>query len=114
MLLRNAVFRRQIAYHRVSSPQLFFHYLQQGIRGIEILEVMGDAAVKLPIIHLSASRTVGFPYITLGCVKAITVTKSSSSYWEGRPDAESLQRVYGISFPSQQALKDWKHIQVRY
>ncbi|EUB58347.1 Threonine--tRNA ligase, cytoplasmic [Echinococcus granulosus] len=46
-----------------------------------------------------------------GCIKAITVTKSSSSYWEGRADAESLQRVYGISFPSQQAMKDWKHLQ---
>ncbi|VDD84329.1 unnamed protein product, partial [Mesocestoides corti] len=46
-----------------------------------------------------------------GCIKSISVTKSSSSYWEGRADAESLQRVYGISFPTQQAMDEWKHLQ---
>ncbi|KAM3177229.1 Threonine--tRNA ligase 1, cytoplasmic, partial [Hymenolepis weldensis] len=46
-----------------------------------------------------------------GCIKAISVTKSSSSYWQGKSDAESLQRVYGISFPSQQAMKEWKKLQ---
>ncbi|KAM7536520.1 hypothetical protein Aperf_G00000081188 [Anoplocephala perfoliata] len=46
-----------------------------------------------------------------GCIKSIMVTKSSASYWEGRADAESLQRIYGISFPSQQAMKEWKHLQ---
>ncbi|KAL7056904.1 hypothetical protein AAHC03_019216 [Spirometra sp. Aus1] len=46
-----------------------------------------------------------------GCVKSIAVTKSSASYWEGNAEAETLQRIYGISFPSQQAMKDWKHFQ---
>nr|CDS31553.1 Threonyl tRNA synthetase C [Hymenolepis microstoma] len=46
-----------------------------------------------------------------GCIKAISVTKSSCSYWEGKTDAEPLQRVYGISFPSQQAMKEWKQFQ---
>ncbi|KAA3672769.1 threonyl-tRNA synthetase [Paragonimus westermani] len=46
-----------------------------------------------------------------GCVKAMTVTKSSSAYWEGRADAETLQRVYGISFPDPKRLKEWRHLQ---
>ncbi|CAH8509524.1 unnamed protein product [Dicrocoelium dendriticum] len=46
-----------------------------------------------------------------GCVKAMMVTKSSSAYWEGQADAESLQRVYGISFPDPKRLKEWKHFQ---
>nr|CAH8823128.1 unnamed protein product [Trichobilharzia regenti] len=46
-----------------------------------------------------------------GCIKALTVTKSSCSYWEGRVDAEALQRVYGISFPDPKRLKEWKHMQ---
>ncbi|CAI2722716.1 unnamed protein product [Schistosoma spindalis] len=46
-----------------------------------------------------------------GCIKALSVTKCSSSYWEGRTDAETLQRVYGISFPDPKRLKEWKHIQ---
>lgn len=28
-----------------------------------------------------------------------SVFQNSSTYWEGKADAESLQRVYGISFP---------------
>jgi len=46
-----------------------------------------------------------------GKVKAMTVTKHSSAYWEGKSDAESLQRVYGISFPDTKQLKEWKAFQ---
>ncbi|XP_045584757.2 threonine--tRNA ligase 1, cytoplasmic isoform X2 [Procambarus clarkii] len=46
-----------------------------------------------------------------GKVKAFAVTKNSSSYWEGNSEAESLQRVYGISFPDPKQLKEWKHFQ---
>ncbi|CAL8083338.1 unnamed protein product [Calicophoron daubneyi] len=46
-----------------------------------------------------------------GCVKAMAVTKCSSAYWEGRSDAESLQRVYGVAFPDPKRLKEWKHLQ---
>ena len=41
----------------------------------------------------------------------MSVVKSSASYWEGRQEAESLQRVYGISFPDNKALTAWKKIQ---
>ncbi|GBP35773.1 Threonine--tRNA ligase, cytoplasmic [Eumeta japonica] len=46
-----------------------------------------------------------------GKVKAFKVTKNSSSYWEGRADAETLQRVYGVSFPDPKQLKEWEIIQ---
>ncbi|GFR74288.1 threonine--tRNA ligase, cytoplasmic [Elysia marginata] len=46
-----------------------------------------------------------------GKVKALSVTKNSSTYWEGKADAESLQRIYGISFPDPKQLKEWKHFQ---
>ncbi len=48
-----------------------------------------------------------------GKIKSFAVTKSSSSYWEGNAEAESLQRVYGISFPDPKQMKEWKHFQVR-
>ena len=41
----------------------------------------------------------------------MAVTKSSSAYWEGKADAESLQRVYGISFPDNKLMKEWKLFQ---
>lgn len=46
-----------------------------------------------------------------GKVKAIKVTKNSSTYWEGNANAESLQRVYGISFPDTKQLKEWEKFQ---
>jgi len=46
-----------------------------------------------------------------GKIKAFAITKNSSSYWEGKADAESLQRIYGISFPDSKQLKEWKHFQ---
>nr|CAH7720880.1 unnamed protein product [Callosobruchus chinensis] len=46
-----------------------------------------------------------------GKIKALKVTKSSSTYWEGKADAETLQRVYGISFPDPKQLKEWQHMQ---
>lgn len=46
-----------------------------------------------------------------GKVKAIKITKNSSTYWEGNANAESLQRVYGISFPDTKQLKEWEKFQ---
>ncbi|XP_059479608.1 threonine--tRNA ligase 1, cytoplasmic isoform X1 [Neocloeon triangulifer] len=46
-----------------------------------------------------------------GKVKALKVTKNSASYWEGKADKESLQRIYGISFPDNKQLKEWEKFQ---
>lgn len=46
-----------------------------------------------------------------GKIKAMKVTKNSSTYWEGKADKESLQRVYGISFPDNKQLKEWEKFQ---
>ena len=46
-----------------------------------------------------------------GRVKAYAVTKNSSSYFEGNAENAVLQRVYGISFPQEKLLKEWKEIQ---
>jgi len=46
-----------------------------------------------------------------GKIKAFKLTKNSSSYWEGDSNKESLQRIYGISFPDSKQLKEWEHFQ---
>ncbi|KAH1264376.1 Threonine--tRNA ligase, mitochondrial 1 [Glycine max] len=35
--------------------------------------------------------------------------RASSAYWRGDKDRESLQRVYGISYPDQKSLKEYLH-----
>lgn len=37
--------------------------------------------------------------------------QNSSTYWEGRSDMETLQRIYGISFPDSKMLKEWERVQ---
>ncbi|XP_074651905.1 threonine--tRNA ligase 1, cytoplasmic-like [Tubulanus polymorphus] len=46
-----------------------------------------------------------------GKVKSFSITKNSATYWEGKSDAESLQRIYGISFPDAKQMKEWKKFQ---
>jgi len=43
-----------------------------------------------------------------GRVKAFSVMKNSSAYWLGSADNDSLQRIYGVSFPSAKELKQHK------
>lgn len=42
-------------------------------------------------------------------VKAFKVLRTSAAYWRGDPSRESLVRVYGISFPTMQELKEHLH-----
>ena len=44
-------------------------------------------------------------------IKAFKVTKNSSSYWLSKAENDSLQRVYGITFPSKKEMDEWVHIQ---
>ncbi|KAK5648503.1 hypothetical protein RI129_003395 [Pyrocoelia pectoralis] len=46
-----------------------------------------------------------------GKVKAFKLTKNSSTYWEGNSDSETLQRIYGISFPDTKLLQEWEQFQ---
>lgn len=41
-------------------------------------------------------------------VKAFTCLEASSAYWLGNKDRESLQRVYGISYPDKKRLEDYR------
>ena len=42
-----------------------------------------------------------------GKVKAIKLTSMSSAYWRGDAKNQSLQRIYGISFPKQSELEEY-------
>ncbi|KAG8958477.1 threonyl-tRNA synthetase [Tulasnella sp. 419] len=43
-----------------------------------------------------------------GKIKAFMVTKSSASYWLNDASQDSLQRIYGISFPDAKQLTEYK------
>ena len=43
--------------------------------------------------------------------KIYRLYKTSATYWEGKADQESLQRVYGITFPDKKRLTEWVTLQ---
>jgi len=46
-----------------------------------------------------------------GKIKAFAATRHSATNWLGDTDNDSLQRMYGISFPDKKQLKVWKENQ---
>ncbi|KAJ1732818.1 threonyl-tRNA synthetase, partial [Coemansia biformis] len=44
-----------------------------------------------------------------GSITAFAVLKNSASYFLGDPNNDSLQRVYGISFPDKKKMAEYKH-----
>ncbi len=46
------------------------------------------------------------PGLKVGAIRALN---SSSAFWRGNQERESLQRIYGISFPTKQQLDEYFH-----
>ncbi|MFT4311966.1 MAG: threonine--tRNA ligase [Candidatus Woesearchaeota archaeon] len=46
--------------------------------------------------------------LSTGRIKAVTLTKHSGAYWRADSTKAQLQRIYGISFPSKDLLKEYK------
>ncbi|KAK3022344.1 hypothetical protein RJ639_047049 [Escallonia herrerae] len=86
----------------------------------QALEMFSDNKFKIEIIEdLPGDKTITVyrcgPLVDLcrgphipntSFAKAFTCLKASSAYWRGDKDRESLQRVYGISYPDQKRLKE--------
>ncbi|KAF7829382.1 threonine--tRNA ligase, mitochondrial 1 [Senna tora] len=90
----------------------------------QALEMFSDNKFKASIVEiikdLPADRTITVyrcgPLVDLcrgphipntSFVRALACLKASSAYWRGDKDRESLQRVYGISYPDQKSLKEY-------
>ncbi|XP_022725441.1 threonine--tRNA ligase, mitochondrial 1-like isoform X3 [Durio zibethinus] len=89
----------------------------------QAIEMFSENNFKVEIINeLPADKTITVyrcgPLVDLcrgphipntSFVKAFACLKASSAYWRGNKDLESLQRVYGISYPDQKRLKEYIH-----
>lgn len=60
-----------------------------------------------PLIDLCKGPHVS----STGRIKALKLVKNSSSYWLGNAENANLQRIYGISFPDANLMKDWEEFQ---
>ncbi len=48
--------------------------------------------------------------LNTGAVKAFKLLNSSSAYWRGDETKQTLQRIYGISFPKASMLEEYLHL----
>jgi Threonyl and Alanyl tRNA synthetase second additional domain len=89
----------------------------------EALELFADNPFKIEILTTKVpdgTRTTVYkcgdlidlcrgPHVAnTGKVKAFSTTRHSASYWLGDAENDSLQRLYGISFPDKKQLKVWQ------
>ncbi|MCD6590020.1 threonine--tRNA ligase [Candidatus Woesearchaeota archaeon] len=88
----------------------------------EALELFKDNKYKKELIEefsengeeLTVYDIAGFidlcrgPHLpSIGLIKAFKVLKTSGAYWRGDANNEQLTRIYGISFPSREELKQY-------
>ena len=69
------------------------------------------AKIKIHQYAIFIERKNLIPQIWSAFFTVDCILQNSSTYWEGKADAESLQRLYGISFPDPKMMKEWKHLQ---
>jgi threonyl-tRNA synthetase len=89
----------------------------------EALELFADNPFKVEILSTKVpdgTRTTVYkcgdlidlcrgPHVAhTGKVKAFATTRHSATYWLGDAENDSLQRMYGISFPDKKQLKVWQ------
>jgi threonyl-tRNA synthetase len=92
----------------------------------EALELFADNPFKQEILNTKVAdgtRTTVYkcgnlidlcrgPHVPhTGKVKAFAATRFSATNWLGDTENDSLQRMYGISFPDKKMLKVWKENQ---
>jgi len=91
----------------------------------EAIEMFADNPFKVKILQTKVpdgTRTTVYrcgdlidlcrgPHVShTGKVKAFAAAKHSAAYWLGDAENESLQRLYGISFPDKKQLKVWREM----
>ncbi|MCO5570055.1 hypothetical protein L7F22_023769 [Adiantum nelumboides] len=115
-------------YERIKAQTSTIAKEKQLFERIEVtreqaLELFAENKFKIEIINeLPEDKTITVyrcghlvdlcrgPHIpSTSYVKALAVLKASASYWRGKADRESLQRVYGISYNDPKNLKEYLH-----
>lgn len=90
----------------------------------EALELFGDNPFKVAFISdkiPDGGRVTAYrcgklidlctgPHIsTTKIIKAFMITKNSATNWLSKVENDSLQRIYGITFPSKKEMDEYKH-----
>ena len=104
--------KRDIAIRREEMNRIdaieFFKTVRNDPYKVEILEDTLKEVESVSLYHQDGFTDLCIgPHIpSTGKVKAVLLTNISSSYWRGDSARENMQRIYGITFPSEKLLKE--------
>ncbi len=73
---------------------------------VEILQDLNDEIVSIYHQGEFSDLCTGPHVPRTSKLKAVRLTNISTSYWRGDSSREKMQRIYGISFPSEKLLKE--------
>ena len=87
----------------------FFKHTRTDPYTVEILEDTLKNVDTVSLYHQNGftDLCIGPHLPTTSKLKAVLLTNISSSYWRGDSGRENMQRIYGISFPSEKLLKEY-------
>ncbi len=104
--------KRDIAIRREEMSRIdaieFFKTVRSDSYKVEILEDTLKEVESVSLYHQDGFTDLCIgPHIpSTSKVKAVLLTNISSSYWRGDSAREQMQRIYGITFPSEKLLKE--------
>ncbi|NTU54148.1 MAG: threonine--tRNA ligase [Chlorobiaceae bacterium] len=86
----------------------FFRNIRKDPYKVEILEETLKDVKTVSVYHQDgfADLCSGPHLPATGKIKAVQLSNVSSSYWRGDSSRETMQRIYGISFPSEKLLRE--------
>ena len=103
---------RDIAIRREEMPREqaigYFRESRKDPYKVEILEETLKGVDTVSVYHQDgfADLCTGPHLPNTGKIKAVLLTNISASYWRGDSNRESMQRIYGVTFPSDKLLKE--------
>ncbi|MBF0586321.1 threonine--tRNA ligase [Prosthecochloris sp. N3] len=106
--------RRAITVRREEMPREqaieFFSTKREDPYKVEILQDTLKDTPRVSIYHQGdfADLCSGPHLPDTSKLRAVKLTNISASFWRGDPSRETMQRIYGIAFPSEKLLK--KHL----
>jgi len=104
---QNAVYSRQ-ELTKKDAVKLFSEMNED--YKLEILEEIPDDEIISAYTQGSFTDLCRGPHILdTGKIKAIKLLKTSGAYWRGDSKNKMLQRIYGVSFPSNKELNKFLH-----
>ncbi|NTV02747.1 MAG: threonine--tRNA ligase [Chlorobiaceae bacterium] len=103
---------RDIAIRREEMPREqaigYFRESRKDPYKVEILEETLKGVETVSVYHQDgfADLCSGPHLPNTGKIRAVLLTNISASYWRGDSSRESMQRIYGVTFPSDKLLKE--------